>query len=162
VECGVLDGGTAALLAYGTSQSSRDVHLFDSWQGLPDSAKEDGAGSKKWARDVVGSRARVRAVMRKLKISPQRVIYHSGWFSETFRNAMIDKVALVHVDADFYESVRLSINTWFPKLSSGGYMQFDDYGSFIGCNKAVDDFLLAHPNLKLEKRDEIVFYIRKP
>src|SRR5258708_36861389 len=33
VECGVLDGGTAAIMAYGTS--NRAVHLFDSWEGLP-------------------------------------------------------------------------------------------------------------------------------
>jgi O-methyltransferase len=33
VECGVLDGGMAALMAYGTSGSKRPVHLFDSWEG---------------------------------------------------------------------------------------------------------------------------------
>jgi O-methyltransferase len=34
VECGVLDGGTAALMAFGSSKSERKIHLFDSWRGL--------------------------------------------------------------------------------------------------------------------------------
>jgi O-methyltransferase len=162
VECGVLDGGTAALMAFGTSKSSREVHLFDSWQGLPDTTEKDGDAAKAWAGDVVGSQARVRAVMRKLNIDPDRLTFHKGWFDQTFPKAGIDKVALVHVDADFYASVRLSIETWFPKLSPGGYMQFDDYLVFLGCTRAVDEFLLAKPELKLEQRDDLAFYIRKP
>ena len=130
VECGVLDGGTAALMAFGSSKSGREVHLFDSWQGLPDTTEKDGRGSKAWAGDVVGSQSRVKAVMRRINIKRERLIFHKGWFADTFPNAKVDRVALLHIDADFYESVRLSIETWFPKLSEGGYMQFDDYSSF--------------------------------
>ncbi len=162
IECGVLDGGTAALMAYGSSKSEREVHLFDSWQGLPDTTDKDGDASKVWAGDVVGSQARVKSVMRRLNIKPERLTFHKGWFEQTFPKANIDRVALVHIDADFYESVRLSIETWFPKLSPGGYIQFDDYFIFIGCTRAVDEFLLAHPELKLENKDDLVFFIRKP
>jgi Macrocin-O-methyltransferase (TylF) len=55
VECGVLDGGTAALMAWATNGSTpaRPVHLFDAWEGVPETTPEDGAdaaaGSKKWA-----------------------------------------------------------------------------------------------------------------
>jgi hypothetical protein len=37
VECGVLDGGTAALVAWASHSAdpARPVHLFDAWEGLP-------------------------------------------------------------------------------------------------------------------------------
>lgn len=162
VECGVLDGGTAALMAYGSSNSQRDVHLFDSWQGLPDTTDKDGEASKVWAGDVVGSQARVKSIMRRLNIKRERLTFHKGWFDQTFPKTNIDRVALLHIDADFYEFVRLSIETWFPKLSPGGYMQFDDYSSFIGCTRAVDEFLSVHPELKLENKEDLVFFIQKP
>ena len=55
-----------------------------------------------------------------------------------------------HIDADFYESVRYSLEYWWPRISPGGYVKFDDYGAFIGCNRAVDEFLATRPELKLD------------
>jgi len=162
VECGVLDGGTAAIMAFGTSGSQREVHLFDSWQGLPETTTKDGDAAKAWAGDVIGSQTRVRSVLRQLNVKLERVTFHKGWFDQTFPKANINGVALLHIDADFYSSVRLSIETWFPKLSPGGYMQFDDYSAFVGCKRAVDEFLSAHPELNLENKEGIVFYVQKP
>lgn len=150
LECGVLDGGTAALMAYATSVSARDVHLFDSWSGLPDVTDKDGTASKKWAGDVVGSPRRVVSVMRKLDVAVGRIHFHQGWFDQTFATANIDKIALLHIDADFYESVRLSLETWFPKLSVGGFVQIDDYSAFAGCRRAVDEFCAARPEVELD------------
>jgi O-methyltransferase len=159
IECGVLDGGSAALMAF---YSQREIHLFDSWEGLPEASAED-AESGIWAGDVIGSQKRARAVLRKLAIDPSRVYFHRGWFSDTFARVaeQVDTVALVHIDADFYESVRLSIETWFPKLTSGGFMQFDDYSAFIGCRTAVDQFLATAPNAEMHIVDDIVFYLEK-
>src|SRR5690242_20393961 len=101
VECGVLDGGTAALMAYATKTSSRKIHLFDSWAGLPKTTEEDGEASKVWENDVVGSPNRVLAVMRHMQIDLGRIIFHKGWFADTFPRARIDRIALLHIDADF-------------------------------------------------------------
>ena len=160
VECGVLDGGTAALMAL--CAPSRKIHLFDSWQGLPETTAKDGPAAKVWAGDIVGSQRRVKSIMTKLGVTLDRVHFHKGWFEQTFQKANVDRVALLHIDADFYESVRLSIETWFLRLSSGGHMQFDDYGDFIGCTRAVDEFLLANQHLRLERTHDLVFYITKP
>jgi O-methyltransferase len=40
VECGVLDGGTAALMALGTEKSGREAHLLDSWESLPETSEK--------------------------------------------------------------------------------------------------------------------------
>lgn len=159
VECGVLDGGTAALMALGTTKSGRPVHLFDSWSGLPENSEKDGDAAM-WAGDCVGSAKRVREIFNKLNIDRSRVTFHKGWFSDTFPNANIDKIALLHIDADFYDSVRLTLETWVPRVSNGGYIQIDDYAGFVGCRRAVDEYLAEHPHLKLDTIKGEVYCIR--
>jgi len=161
VECGVLDGGTAALLALTTKSSARTVHLFDVWKGrLPTHAK-DGVGAEVWANDTSGSANRVKRIMRSLGVDVNRLIFHEGLFSDTFPQAKVDQVALVHADGDYYESTKLILNEWYPKLSRGGYIQFDDYTAFIGCQRAVNEFLAEHSEVTLRNVDNVAFFIRK-
>jgi O-methyltransferase len=165
IECGVLDGGTGALAAYATRGSGRPIHLFDAWEGLPASTAEDGDDARKWEGEVVGSPRRVRAVLDKLKIDGSRVKFHRGWFHETFPHANISKIALAHIDADFYEATKLCLERWYPFITPGGFMQFDDYDSFQGCHKAVDEFLAAHPELILKIVGPLkskAYYFQKP
>ena len=164
VECGVLDGGTAGLMALKTAPSGRPVHLFDAWQGLPKTTAEDEEAGKKWVGEVVGSPRRVAELMKTLGIEPARVEYHVGWFHETFPTAQIPQIALFHIDCDFYDPVKLCLDVWYPKVVSGGFIQFDDYSEFIGCRKAVDAFLSDHPELHLESFGEFgkAYYLRKP
>jgi O-methyltransferase len=153
VECGVLDGGSAALMAWATAGSGRDVHLFDSWDGLPDPTVEDGEGSDIWAGQCVGNTSRVSAIMRKLGVKRERLNFHKGWFKDTFPHENIDKVALLHVDCDFYEPVLLTLNHFYPKMAKGGFIQLDDYNAFQGCDIAVKEFMALHPDVRLECTD---------
>ncbi|MBV8886391.1 MAG: class I SAM-dependent methyltransferase [Chroococcidiopsidaceae cyanobacterium CP_BM_RX_35] len=160
VECGVLDGGSAALMAYATRECpNRKIHLFDAWSGLPPSGAKDGESGKKWSGQVVGSPHRVRAIMRKMRIPSERVVFHEGWFSDTFPKAKIQQIALLHIDADFYEPVKLCLETWSPHLSKGGYIQLDDYSVFKGCRHAVDEFLAQNPGMALTTYKD-AYYIR--
>ena len=90
VECGVLDGGTAAIMAFGCKL--REVHLFDSWEGLPAVTAEDGDAAM-WSGQVVGSPKRVIAVMKALGIQSSRLRFHKGWFADTFPITQIDRIA---------------------------------------------------------------------
>jgi len=166
VECGVLDGGTAALMAWATGDSrpARAVHLFDAWEGLPETTPEDGAEAAAWTGQVVGSPTRVIAIMKKLGISKERVHFHRGWFNETFPKVDVPQVAIAHIDCDFYDPTKLCLEKWYPVLSPGGIMQFDDYDSFSGCRKAVDEFLGRHPGLKMEAVGDgaKAYFFRKP
>jgi len=153
VECGVLDGGMAALMAHATRVSSRPIHLFDAWRGLPEPVAQDGVGSWRWSGQVVGSPTRVRQIMGQLKIERSRVHFHQGWFHETFPHVSIDQIALLHIDCDFYEPTRLCLQRWYSMIASGGYIQFDDYSAFAGCKCAVDEFLAEHSQLALQHQD---------
>ena len=52
--------------------------------------------------------------------------------------------ALVRLDADTYEPTRLALRCLYPGLAPGGYLVLDDYGSFAGCRRAVDEFRAEH------------------
>jgi len=166
VECGVLDGGSAALMAWSTRGSlpTRAVHLFDAWEGLPPTTAHDGAAASVWAGEVVGSPVRVARVMKALGVEPSRIRIHRGWFDQVFPTVDVRPVALLHIDCDFFMPTRLCLEKWYPCLSPGGYAQFDDYEAFSGCRKAVDEFLGAHPELKIETvvHHATAYFIRKP
>jgi O-methyltransferase len=166
IECGVLDGGTSALMAWASAADNRPIHLFDAWEGLPKSAPEDGMDARKWEGQVVGSPKRVNQIFTQLKIDPKRVTIHHGWFNETFPKADINRVALLHIDCDFFEPTELTLSRWWHFLMPGGVIQIDDYSAYQGCRKAVDEFLNEHPELKLEtfgpEGSGEAYFIRKP
>lgn len=164
LECGVLDGGTSALMAHATTGSGRQVHMFDSWDGLPACSEADGDEARAWVGEDVGSPRRVLSVMQKLRVDLARLHFHKGWFNDTFPRAEISSIALLHIDADFYEPVKLCLERWFPIVSPGGFVQIDDYSAFVGCRKAVDEFIAKNPELKILTAGGLVraYYIEKP
>lgn len=164
VECGVLDGGTAGLMSLLTAGSKRAVHLFDAWRGMPESTLEDGEEGKIWVGQIVGSPKRVARLMEKLGIDSNRVHYHVGWFHETFPHVDIPQIALLHVDCDFHDPVKLCLDRWYDHVVPGGFIQFDDYSAFQGCRIAVNQFLASHPELQLEQAgpSKLTYFLRKP
>ena len=51
-----------------------------------------------------------------------------------------DKISILRLDTDFYESTKIELEILYPKLVSGGFLIIDDYGHFKGCRKAVDEY----------------------
>lgn len=56
------------------------------------------------------------------------------------------KVALAHIDCDWYDSVMVCLNQITPHLSKGGMLVIDDYSFWSGCTKAVDDYFSDKKN----------------
>ena len=54
-------------------------------------------------------------------------------------------VAFAHIDVDWYEPVKVSLERIFPYLSAGGCIVLDDYHDWGGCKKATDEFLATVP-----------------
>ena len=51
-----------------------------------------------------------------------------------------EKISILRLDTDFYESTKIELEILYPKLVSGGFLIIDDYGHFKGCRKAVDEY----------------------
>lgn len=69
-----------------------------------------------------------------------------GWFKNTLplMSQEIDKIAILRLDADFYQSTLDVLTNLYPKLSENGICIIDDYGGFAECRKAVDEYRNTH------------------
>ena len=139
VDCGVWNGGSTILLSAAAPQ--REVWAFDSFEGLPEAGDLDGAEAKDWTGECLGAEDRLREGMRRFA-HPDRLHVVKGWFDDTFPEASKETgpVALLHADGDWYESVLLTLRTFYPLVPSGGYIVLDDYGHWIGAKRATDQF----------------------
>lgn len=145
VECGVWNGGSVAVMAYATRSFSmeRNIWLFDSFEGLPKPGEWDGKEAFKqfyegWNK---GSISKVNQIFKKLKIPKRKIHIVKGWFQETFPSINIPRIAILHIDADWYESVKLCLVKYYDSVVSGGYIVIDDYGCWEGAQAATDEFL---------------------
>jgi len=162
VECGCYNGGSGAILALA---SQKKTWLFDSFEGLPPPTKEDGEWTMHqyyvgWDK---GSIEKVSVAFSLLGVPRNQYVCVKGWFQETLPNASVEKIALLHVDADWYDSVRLVLSRFYQNVQPGGFVVIDDYGHWEGCRKAVDEFLASvDENIRLIRIDEDGVYFQKP
>jgi len=74
----------------------------------------------------------------------EQVRFLPGWFRDTLPSAPIEKLALLRLDGDLYESTMDGLVNLYPKLSVGGYVIIDDYGAIEACKQAVHDYRASH------------------
>lgn len=144
VECGVFKGGAAALMAHET-RGAREMLLFDSFEGLPAPGDKDGLIAQQQFQPgwCASTEEDVRRIFGKLGVLNERVHLVKGWFHETLPETRVPPIALLHIDADWYGSVKVVLDTLFDRVVAGGYVVIDDYGRWEGCTRAVDEFLAA-------------------
>jgi O-methyltransferase len=146
-ECGIWRGGVVALMraaldAYG--DSTRHVWGADSFDGLPppDPARYPADEGYDWsAVDALKVTADdVRANLARYGLLDARVHLLEGWFEDTLPSAPIDRLAVLRVDADLYQSTMDVLTALEPKVSAGGFVIIDDYNGWEPCRQAVDDY----------------------
>jgi len=142
VECGVYRGGSAGVLAHHAMRSAdRHLWLFDAFAGMPAASEQDDDRAREIEGEFVGSEAQTRRILERVGMDPRRTHLEVGWFDDTFPGAETGTIALLHVDCDFYDPVKLTLETFYPRLAPGGYVVINDYGSYEGCRVATDEFL---------------------
>ena len=151
-EFGVAQGETSALIANEIRASSKNLHLFDSFLGLPipsdkDKLKDDifSLGSMAaYAGTMACPEEMVRTRLKAISVSPDRVFIHKGFLDEVLRSAsdLPEHVSCAYVDLDFYEPIKLALEFLHRTTDKGAMIIVDDYDSFsIGAKTAVDEFL---------------------
>lgn len=164
VEVGSWRGGCAGLMAQGAQhfgQATRKIHVFDSFQGLPQPiaskdfdgyceeafgvTEETAQGKLEPIDALVASESDVRELLfDKIRYSEQNVIIHKGWFQDTIPVAeSIDKIAILRLDGDLYDSYKVALDHLYPKVVKGGFVIIDDW-VFSGCQKAVLEYFEEH------------------
>lgn len=145
-ECGIYKGGTAFLIANTLKNKSiqdKQLHLFDTFAGMPAIAAKDSSGHKRGDFKNVS----LNTVKDYLQMFPF-VVFHPGFIPETFEPVEDRKFAFVHIDVDLYQTTKDCCCFFYDRMVSGGIMVFDDYGFLkykFAEKQAVDEFLSDKP-----------------
>jgi O-methyltransferase len=169
VECGVWRGGMSA----GISEvlgPERHYILFDSFEGLPEPKELDGKAASDWKADKTSPvyyencRAEIGFAKEAYQLAgTPKVDFVQGWFSDTLKKfAFREKIAVLRLDGDWYDSTMECLNVLYPHVENGGLIIIDDYLEWEGCSKAVHDFLSAGKRTeRIRESLEGVFYMVK-
>lgn len=151
IECGVWRGGAcilmrAVLAAYG--DETRCVWVADSFQGLPRPDAENYKADKGLNAGIFAGilgvpEAEVRANFQRYGLLDDQVRFLPGWFKDTLPDAPIDRIAVLRLDGDLYESTIQALDALYPRLSPGGFCIIDDY-EIPACRQAVADYREKH------------------
>lgn len=168
IECGVWKGGAAIFMkAYlETYQiSDRQVLLADSFEGVPESTLAQDKStdlSKKAYQGLAIPKDDVISNFRKYDVSLDNVQFLEGWFKDTLPKAPINKLALLRLDGDLYESTMDVLCSLYHKLCPGGFIIIDDYKALPQCEEAVHEFRLKN-NISepIQEIDNMAIYWRK-
>lgn len=150
IETGVWRGGScifmsAILRAYGIT--NRDVYVCDSFEGLPPPKEHeypvDRGDTHHTAPFLAVGLEQVQTNFKGYDLLTDQVKFIKGWFSETLPVLEVEKLALLRLDGDMYESTIVALENLYPKLSVGGYVIVDDYG-LPNCRRAIADYREFH------------------
>lgn len=161
VECGVWRGGSCMLVArtlLGLGESGRRIHMIDTFAGMTrpedvDRRSRDGAemisrwehferpGHNEW---TYASLDEVRANMATTGYPEDNLVFVEGEVETTLPAAAPETIALLRLDTDWYQSTYHELVHLYPRLRAGGVLILDDYGSFDGARKAVDQYFAEH------------------
>ncbi|MFY0594220.1 TylF/MycF/NovP-related O-methyltransferase [Roseivirga sp.] len=169
IECGVWKGGaTIFMKAYLDTYESTDrvVWLADSFEGVPESTLAQDKYSDLSRKAYPGLAIPKDDVVKnfeKYDVSLDHVQFLEGWFKDTLPDAPIDKLALLRLDGDLYESTMDALQSLYHKLSPGGFIIIDDYKALPQCEEAVQEFRLQNTITEpIQKIDsEAVFWRKK-
>ena len=152
IETGVWRGGAtifmkANLKAWG--DTTRKVWVADSFEGLPapDATRypADTGDELHTQTGLAVGLETVKNNFRRYGVLDDRVEFLVGWFKDTLPVAPLDKLALMRLDGDMYESTIQAIEVLYPKLSPGGFCIIDDFGSHASqAGQAVHDYRKEH------------------
>lgn len=151
VELGCHSGGTAIVLEsiLRNAGAKRQLHLFDSFEGLPHPVAEDGQTSFR-AGDMPATPNDVLGLFERSGL--RKPVIHPGWFEDTLATRLPPQIAFAHLDGDLYSSIACSLKEVWPRTTPGGILVIDDYfaahgerekAPLPGVKQACDEFFAA-------------------
>ncbi len=130
-EVGVFRGGTARVIC--EVKGDRPLHLFDTFEGLPEPGDLDRAFHK-------GQYACSLETVKNYLAGFPNVYFYKGYFPRTSGPVEGRRFSFVHLDVDLYESTTQALQFFYPRLSAGGLIVSHDYVEFEGVRQAFDEF----------------------
>lgn len=178
VECGVYKGGSAMLMAHTLqyfNQTSKKIYLYDTFEGMSSPSKRDISINGKHASELLNKGDKianqvwcfspieeVKKNMESTAYPMDNLIFVQGKVEDTIPGIVPNKIALLRLDTDWYESTKHELQHLYPILSHNGVLIIDDYGYWRGAREAVDEYFKNNSaNLFLNRIDATVRFCIK-
>jgi hypothetical protein len=156
VECGVWKGGSVMAMAHTLlrlGDQSRDLYLFDTFEGMTQPTAEDRDFRGRSAEErlernpdawVYAPLEAVREAVLAVGYPPERIHFVKGRVEDTLPAQAPESIAVLRLDTDWYESTRHELEHLYTRVAPGGILIIDDYGHWQGSRQATDEFIAAH------------------
>jgi O-methyltransferase len=163
VECGVWKGGSMMAVAktlIELEDTRRNLILFDTFEGMSAPTEKDRQYSGEMASDILQAsskddvfwcRSPLEAVQQFIFSTgypKERISFVKGKVEDTLPTHAPDRIAILRLDTDWFESTLHELIHLYPRLMSGGVLIIDDYGHWQGAREAVDRYV-SEKNLRL-------------
>ena len=167
VECGVFKGANCRFICdYLKTNGFEDkkIYLYDTFEGMPTASSEDiNINSKKNYNEYLDNNSKssslknfyryeninnVEKNLLSTKYDKNKIFFIKGLVEETIPKKIPEKICLLILDTDYYKSTKHELNHLYPLLIRGGVLIIDDYGTWAGVKKAVDEYFIDNKNLR--------------
>lgn len=157
VECGVWKGGSMMTVAYTLQRlgvKDRELYLYDTFEGMPPPGEQDKlyagtsasqilANSEKNEENHIWAYATIENVRKNILSTgydESKIHLIKGKVEDTIPEHSPEKICLLRLDTDWYESTKHELVHLYPRLSKQGVLIIDDYAWWLGSKKATDEY----------------------
>jgi hypothetical protein len=161
-ECGVWRGGSMLAVIRTLQElgvTDRDLWFYDTFESMPEGGPRDvdldgvtaaeyhallRAGGPIDASYEYLPYAEVRAMLMRTGYPAERMHFVPGLVEQTIPGRAPERIALLRLDTDYYESTKHELAHLYPRIGAGGVLIVDDYGHWRGSREAVDEYIAEH------------------
>tara|TARA_E500000178_G_C16992251_1_gene741407 strand:+ start:122 stop:838 length:717 start_codon:yes stop_codon:yes gene_type:complete len=156
VECGVWKGGNIILMKemMKKNQNFKKIFCYDTFEGMPRPSKEDAKYNGKDALNIFNehkekNKGFCSSPLEEVKENIIRssgniddILFIEGMVEKTLldESNLPEKISILRLDTDFYESTKIEMEILFPRLVNNGILIIDDYGFWKGAKQAIDEY----------------------
>ena len=165
IECGVGDGQFERIWINELKKNNtvRDIYMYDTFSGLTIPGKYDYTCEnaswnmnkdevlKTWEKQIIDNNTNgwcytpLEKVKESLEITgypSNKLHYIVGDVLQTLQHPenIPDKIAILRLDTDWYESSKFELEKLYPNVVKGGVVIFDDYLHWDGQRRATDEY----------------------
>lgn len=158
VECGVWKGGSVIALTkklLSLNITDRNLYLFDTFEGMTKPGDIDKLPSGRMALEKFNkfsinesssnwcnaSLTEVKEAVLNIGYEKTMIHFIKGKVEDTIPKYAPERISILRLDTDWYESTKHELEHLFPRLSDKGILIIDDYSHWLGAKKATDEFI---------------------